>query len=90
MQLRGWSDSRFGPSVHCNAFGSNRDATLRRGHKALGLIAIPQAWLFQFVLSIVAPLVDVDIIWRLCISGLQFLQHQGQFDADALSKMFVY
>jgi peptidoglycan-N-acetylglucosamine deacetylase len=24
------------------------------------------------------------------ISGLQFLQHQGQFDADALSKMFIY
>jgi hypothetical protein len=63
---------------------------LRPRYGALGLIAIPQTWLFQFLLSIVAPLVDVALLWRLCITGLQLLQHQGQFDADGLWKICLY
>jgi peptidoglycan-N-acetylglucosamine deacetylase len=68
----------------------HRHATFRPRYGALGLIALPQTWLFQFMLSVVAPLVDVALIWQLVFSGLKLLQHQDQFDLDALRKVFVY
>jgi peptidoglycan-N-acetylglucosamine deacetylase len=68
----------------------HRDAMLRPRYGALGLIAIPQTWLFQFLLSMVAPLVDIALLWRLSITGLQWLQHQDQFDADGLCKICLY
>jgi cellulose synthase/poly-beta-1,6-N-acetylglucosamine synthase-like glycosyltransferase/peptidoglycan/xylan/chitin deacetylase (PgdA/CDA1 family) len=68
----------------------HRHATFRPCYGALGLIALPQTWLFQFMLSVVAPLVDVALIWQLVFSGLKLLQHQDQFDLDALRKVFVY
>jgi peptidoglycan-N-acetylglucosamine deacetylase len=68
----------------------HRHVTLRARYGSLGLIAVPQTWLFQFLLSIVAPLVDVALIWRLAVSGLQLLQHHDQFDAGALRNVCLY
>jgi cellulose synthase/poly-beta-1,6-N-acetylglucosamine synthase-like glycosyltransferase/peptidoglycan/xylan/chitin deacetylase (PgdA/CDA1 family) len=68
----------------------HRHVTLRPRYGSLGLIAVPQTWLFQFLLSTVAPLVDVALLWRLAVSGLEMLQHDNQFDADALRKVCLY
>ncbi len=68
----------------------HRQATFRPRYGALGLIALPQTWLFQFLLSVVAPLVDVALIWQLSFSALKLVQHQDQFDLDALRKVFIY
>jgi len=68
----------------------HRQVTLRPRYGTLGLIAVPQTWLFQFLLSVVAPLVDVAFIWRIAISGLKLLEHQDQFDADGLHKICLY
>jgi cellulose synthase/poly-beta-1,6-N-acetylglucosamine synthase-like glycosyltransferase/peptidoglycan/xylan/chitin deacetylase (PgdA/CDA1 family)/spore germination protein YaaH len=68
----------------------HRAVTLRPRYGALGLIALPQTWLFQFLLSVVAPLVDVALIWQLAISALKLFEHQDQFDPDALRKVLIY
>jgi cellulose synthase/poly-beta-1,6-N-acetylglucosamine synthase-like glycosyltransferase len=68
----------------------HRSATLRPRYGALGLIALPQTWLFQFLLSVVAPLVDVALIWQLAVSALKLFEHQDQFDPDALRKVLIY
>src|SRR6476620_6163859 len=68
----------------------HRHATFRPHYGALGLIALPQTWLFQFLLSVVAPLVDVALIWHLVFFALKLIQHQDQFDLDALRKVFAY
>jgi len=68
----------------------HRQVMLRPRHGALGLIAMPQTWLFQFLLSVVAPLVDVLLIWRVAVSGLELLQHHDQFDGDGLRKICLY
>ncbi len=68
----------------------HREVTLRPSYGALGLIAMPQTWLFQFVLSLVSPLVDLALIWQLAISVLKLVEHQDQFDADALQKVLLY
>ena len=68
----------------------HRAVTLRPRYGSLGLIAIPQAWLFQFLLTVMAPLVDLTLIWRLAISAYDVLQHPDQFDAGTLQKVLLY
>jgi len=68
----------------------HRAVTLRPSYGVLGLIAMPQTWLFQFLLSLVSPLVDLALIWQLAISALKLVEHQDQFDADALQKVLLY
>ena len=64
------------------------DAQPRYG--SLGLIAVPQTWLFQFLFSVVAPFVDLTLIWRLAMSGVDLLQHQDQSDGGTLEKVLLY
>ena len=67
-----------------------RDVTLRPRYGALGMIALPQVWLFQFLLTVIAPLVDVAFIWQLAISGIKLFEHQDQFDPGDLRKICLY
>jgi len=68
----------------------HRGVTLKPRYGALGLVAIPQTWLFQFLFSLLAPLVDLTLIWRLAMSSYDFLQHPDQFDSDTLQKVLLY
>ena len=68
----------------------HREVTFRRRYGTLGMIAMPQTWLFQFLLTAVAPLVDIALVWQIAISGLELLEHGDQFDGDALRKTCVY
>jgi cellulose synthase/poly-beta-1,6-N-acetylglucosamine synthase-like glycosyltransferase len=68
----------------------HRDVMLQPRYGMLGLIAMPQTWLFQFLLTVIAPLVDVAFIWQLAISGLKLFEHQDQFDPGALREICLY
>jgi peptidoglycan-N-acetylglucosamine deacetylase len=68
----------------------HRSATLSPRRGTLGLIALPQTWLFQFLFSLLAPLVDVALVWRLALSSYDLLQHPDQFDSDTLLKVLCY
>jgi peptidoglycan-N-acetylglucosamine deacetylase len=68
----------------------HRRITLRPRYGTLGLVAIPQVWLFQFLLTTIAPLVDFALIWQIVTSSLQLLQHQDQYDPDTLRKVVAY
>ena len=68
----------------------HRDATFRPRHGSLGLLAMPQAWLFQFGLSAIAPVIDLLFLWQVIASGLDFLQHGQEFDGQTLLKVTLY
>uniref|UniRef100_UPI00261B0874 glycosyltransferase n=1 Tax=Oleiagrimonas sp. TaxID=2010330 RepID=UPI00261B0874 len=68
----------------------HRDVTFRPRYGALGLIALPQVWLFQILFSLVSPLVDLALVWQLLATGLDYLQHLGQFNDQNLMKMLVF
>jgi peptidoglycan-N-acetylglucosamine deacetylase len=68
----------------------HRSTTLSPRRGTLGLIALPQTWLFQFLFSLLAPLVDVALVWRLALSSYDLLQHPDQFDSDTLLKVLCY
>jgi cellulose synthase/poly-beta-1,6-N-acetylglucosamine synthase-like glycosyltransferase/peptidoglycan/xylan/chitin deacetylase (PgdA/CDA1 family) len=58
----------------------HRDAFLKRRYGALGLIALPQVWLFQIVLGLVAPFVDLMLIFQAVSALMNYLHHGQQFD----------
>ena len=64
--------------------------TLRPRYGALGLVALPQAWLFQIVLGLVSPFVDLLLIGQVIAVGSDFLQHGAQFDATHLEVTLFY
>jgi cellulose synthase/poly-beta-1,6-N-acetylglucosamine synthase-like glycosyltransferase len=68
----------------------HRHATFKPRYGSLGLIAIPQTWLFQFFLSLLAPFVDFVLIWRLALSAFDFIEHRDQFDGQTLEKVLLY
>lgn len=68
----------------------HRNATFNPRYGALGTIALPQVWLFQILFSVVSPLVDLVLVWQIIATGLDYLQHRGQFDDTNLIKMLVF
>ncbi|MEJ0052484.1 MAG: glycosyltransferase [Methylovirgula sp.] len=68
----------------------HRDVTFRPRFGTLGLIAMPQVWLFQVLLTVMAPLVDFMLLWQILHTGLDYLQHRDQFNPDNLGITFVY
>ncbi|MTD95790.1 glycosyltransferase [Hyphomicrobium sp. xq] len=66
------------------------DVTLRPRYHALGLVALPQAWLFQILLGLVSPFVDLLLIVQVIAVTSDVLQHGGQYDATHLKVTLFY
>ena len=68
----------------------HRNATANFRFGALGLLAIPQAWLFQIFLGLVAPLVDLMLVIQIVSSIADYLEHGDQFDPTNLKITCFY
>jgi len=67
------------------------DVTLRPRFGALGLVALPQAWLFQILLGLVSPFVDMLLIIQLIAVVSDYVQHGEQYDPTNLkATLFFY
>ncbi|HET9573115.1 MAG TPA: glycosyltransferase, partial [Methyloceanibacter sp.] len=68
----------------------HRHAALKPRYGSLGMIAMPQTWVFQFWLSLLSPFVDLVLVWRLALSAFGFIEHRNQFDGQTLEKVLLY
>ncbi len=59
-------------------------------HPVLGFIALPQIWLFQIVLTAVAPLIDLAVIWSLISAVYGFTNHATEWSPDDLTRPLFY
>jgi cellulose synthase/poly-beta-1,6-N-acetylglucosamine synthase-like glycosyltransferase/spore germination protein YaaH/peptidoglycan/xylan/chitin deacetylase (PgdA/CDA1 family) len=58
---------------------------------SLGFIALPQIWLFQILLTAIAPLVDLAILWAIVWTGYGFYLHRlGDWTPDDLIRSLEY
>jgi cellulose synthase/poly-beta-1,6-N-acetylglucosamine synthase-like glycosyltransferase/peptidoglycan/xylan/chitin deacetylase (PgdA/CDA1 family) len=57
---------------------------------ALGMIALPQVWLFQIALTALAPLADLLLIWQLISQWIAYAQHGAEFTNTDLITVGVY
>jgi peptidoglycan-N-acetylglucosamine deacetylase len=62
----------------------HRRVNLNPHYGALGLVALPQVWLFQIALALVSPLVDLALILQIVRTLTDYLQHGEQFNSDNL------
>jgi cellulose synthase/poly-beta-1,6-N-acetylglucosamine synthase-like glycosyltransferase/peptidoglycan/xylan/chitin deacetylase (PgdA/CDA1 family)/spore germination protein YaaH len=67
-----------------------RELTFNPRYGALGMIALPQVWLFQILLTALAPLADLLLIWQLLNQGLAYLQHGAEFSNTDLRTVGIY
>ena len=67
-----------------------RGFTFNPRYGALGMIALPQVWLFQIILTALAPLADLLLVWQLIGQGIAYLQHGAEFSNDNLEIVGVY
>ena len=57
---------------------------------ALGMIALPQVWLFQIALTALAPLADLLLIWQLISQWIAYAQHGAEFSNTDLVTVGIY
>jgi cellulose synthase/poly-beta-1,6-N-acetylglucosamine synthase-like glycosyltransferase/peptidoglycan/xylan/chitin deacetylase (PgdA/CDA1 family) len=67
-----------------------RSLTFNPRYGALGMIALPQVWLFQIFLTALAPLADLLLIWQLLWQWLAYLQHGAEFNNTDLITVGIY
>jgi peptidoglycan-N-acetylglucosamine deacetylase len=56
----------------------------------LGMIALPQVWLFQILLTTLAPAADLLIVWQLISEYLNYLQGPNQYTGGNLKIVAIY
>jgi cellulose synthase/poly-beta-1,6-N-acetylglucosamine synthase-like glycosyltransferase/peptidoglycan/xylan/chitin deacetylase (PgdA/CDA1 family)/spore germination protein YaaH len=67
-----------------------RDMTFNPRYGWLGLVALPQAWLFQIVLTALAPVADLALIWQLLGQAIAYLEHGAEFSNTHLWTVGIY
>lgn len=89
--LRGLAKQRFRWSFGTlQCLWKHAGVTLRPRCGALGLIALPQAWVFQIFLGLISPLVDLTLIIQLIGASVDYAQHGEQFDPTNLEVTLFY
>jgi cellulose synthase/poly-beta-1,6-N-acetylglucosamine synthase-like glycosyltransferase/spore germination protein YaaH/peptidoglycan/xylan/chitin deacetylase (PgdA/CDA1 family) len=68
----------------------HRPALFDPKHPVLGFFALPQIWLFQIVLTVAAPLVDLGFIWNVISAVMTHYSHPVEWSADDLIKTTFY
>jgi peptidoglycan-N-acetylglucosamine deacetylase len=57
---------------------------------SLGMVALPQVWLFQILLSLLAPVIDLMLVSQILASGLDYVQHGEQLDTTDIGITGLY
>lgn len=68
----------------------HRAALFDARRPVLGFVALPQIWLFQIVLTAIAPLVDLAIIWSLISAVYAWAFHPVEWSPDDLIQPLAY
>jgi len=56
----------------------------------LGFVALPQIWLFQILLTAVAPLVDLAVVWSLVSGAYAMISHPVEWSPDDTLRSLFY
>ncbi len=67
-----------------------RRITFHPRHGELGMVALPQVWLFQILLTALAPVADLLLVWQLISEYLAWLQHPNDFSLANLEIVLAY
>ena len=74
----------------CNVCGSIAASPSIADYGELGLVALPQVWLFQILLTTLAPVADLLLVWQLIGEYINYTQHVGTYTGDNLRIVGIY
>ncbi len=89
--IRGFAKQRFRwafGTLQC--LWKYRGVTFNPHYRALGLVALPQAWLFQILLTALAPVADLMLVWQLLFQTIAYLEHGAEFSNTNLVMVGIY
>lgn len=89
--IRGFAKQRFRwafGTLQC--LWKYRGLTFNPRYGWLGFVALPQAWLFQILLTALAPVADLMLIWQLLGQGIAYLEHGAEFSNANLVTVGIY
>ena len=67
-----------------------RRITFNPRYGELGMVALPQVWLFQILLTTLAPFADLLLVWQLVGQWIAWSQHGSEFNSGSLVIVAVY
>jgi cellulose synthase/poly-beta-1,6-N-acetylglucosamine synthase-like glycosyltransferase/peptidoglycan/xylan/chitin deacetylase (PgdA/CDA1 family)/spore germination protein YaaH len=68
----------------------HRGALFNPKQPTLGFVALPQVWLFQIVLALVAPLVDAAVIFSVAWAVHDWWAHRAEWNSSLLQQTLLY
>ncbi len=68
----------------------HRDALLRPRFGTLGVIAMPNVWVFQILFPLISPLMDLMLVWALFLAALQRVEHPAEYVTTNLRQVLFY
>jgi cellulose synthase/poly-beta-1,6-N-acetylglucosamine synthase-like glycosyltransferase/peptidoglycan/xylan/chitin deacetylase (PgdA/CDA1 family) len=68
----------------------HRDALLRPRFGTLGVIAMPNVWIFQILFPLISPVMDLMLVWALFLAALQRMEHPTEYVATNLRQVLFY
>lgn len=66
------------------------DALFRPRYGALGLVALPNVWIFQILFPLISPVMDLMLVYTLLVAGLDRLQQPAGYSSTALQQVLFY
>jgi cellulose synthase/poly-beta-1,6-N-acetylglucosamine synthase-like glycosyltransferase len=89
--LRGLARQRFRWSFGTlQCMWKHRDALLRREYGTLGMVAMPNTWLFQLLLAALGPLADLAFVLGLLAVWATQVQHGATYALVDLQQLLGY
>ncbi len=89
--IRGFAKQRFRWSFGTlQCLWKYRAMTFNPRYGALGLVALPQAWMFQIFLTALAPVADLMLIWQILFQSVAWLEHGSEFNNSSLVTVGIY
>ena len=68
----------------------HRDALLRPRYGTLGLVGMPNVWLFQILFPLISPVMDLLLAWSLASAALERYEHPHEYAISTLWQVLFY
>jgi cellulose synthase/poly-beta-1,6-N-acetylglucosamine synthase-like glycosyltransferase len=68
----------------------HRSALFRPSRGALGLVALPNIFVFQVIFPLVSPVMDLVMLITIAVTAADWWQHPAGFDTDTLRSVLFY
>lgn len=68
----------------------HRRALFRPRYGALGMVALPNIFVFQVLFPLVSPVMDLVMVLTLLLTGVDWWQHPAEFNSDTLRTVLFY